>query len=68
MLVAAPIGMVVGEVAMLFIYLGIFLPIGIVFRVWGRDRLKRKKPTGSVASYWQEKEQPRTVASYYRQS
>src|SRR5688572_26106361 len=38
-LIALPIGLVVSELAILFIYFGLFLPIGICFRVMGRDKL-----------------------------
>lgn len=66
-LVTAPIGMVVGEFALLLVYFGVFLPFGLVFRIVRRDglqlRLERKRKT-----YWQAKKQPSNVASYYRQS
>ena len=65
MLVAAPIGMVVGELAMLLIFLGIFLPISLVFRLMGRDAL-RLKIDKNAASYWQPKSEPKQVSSYYR--
>jgi hypothetical protein len=66
-LMATPIGLLLGELAMLLIYFGVFLPIGLVFRVIGRDALGRRfEPEAS--SYWQPKKQPRDVASYYRQS
>ena len=65
--VATPIGMVIGELAMLLVYFGVFLPFGLVFRAVKRDvlqlRLNRNKTT-----YWQAKKPPTNVASYYRQS
>lgn len=67
MLVTTPIGMVIGELAMFLIYITVFLPIGIFFRVTSRDRLKLKLDR-QVTSYWQPKRQPNSVASYYRQS
>ena len=36
-LVATPIGMAIGELSMLFIYYGVFLPIGLAFRLLRRD-------------------------------
>ncbi len=65
--VATPIGMVLGEFAMLLIYFGIFLPIGLVFRLLRRDALQLKIDR-EANSYWQAKKQPKNMASYYRQS
>lgn len=65
MLIAAPIGMVVGELAMLLIFLGIFLPISLIFRLMGRDAL-RLKVDKDANTYWQPKSEPKQVSSYYR--
>ena len=66
-LVATPIGMVIGELAMFLIYLIAFLPISLCFRVTGRDALllhiDRKAET-----YWSTKKRAATAMSYYRQS
>ena len=67
MLITAPIGMVVGELAMYLIYMTVFLPIGMYFRLVSRDRL-RLKHNRQAGSYWQPKRQPKSIASYYRQS
>lgn len=67
MLITTPIGMAVGELAMLLIYLAVFLPIGILFKFLSRDRLQLRLDR-KATSYWQRKHQPRSVASYYRQS
>lgn len=67
MLITVPIGLVVGELAMLLIYIVVFLPIGLTFRLLGRDRLELRF-NRAQASYWKPKLQPRSVASYYRQS
>jgi hypothetical protein len=66
-IVATPIGMVIGELAMLTIYLGVFLPFGLVFRIAKRDSLELRLDQ-SKDSYWQAKKQPVNIASYYRQS
>ena len=63
---ATPIGLVVGELAMLAIYLFCFLPLGLIFRVIGRDALKLKLDRNAT-SYWEQKQQPASLASYYRQ-
>lgn len=65
MLAAAPIGMVVGEIAMLLIFLGVFLPIGLIFRLLGRDALQLKIDKNAT-TYWQPKIEPKQVSSYYR--
>ncbi len=67
MLITIPIGLVIGELAMFLIYMTVFLPIGILFRLRSRDRLQLKIDR-QCKSYWQVKRQPKSVASYYRQS
>ena len=64
---AIPIGIVIGEVAMLLIYFGLFLPFSIAFRLTRRDALQLGRSTVKT-SYWQEKKKPTDVSSYYRQS
>ena len=55
------------SLAMLMIYFGVFLPIGLAFRALGRDALQRDFDYNR-RSYWEVKKQPRDIASYYRQS
>jgi hypothetical protein len=64
-LLTAPLGMIVGELAMLAIYFFIFVPIAVGFRLIGRDALQRKIDK-SAGSYWQAKREPTDVSSYYR--
>ena len=64
-LAVAPIGMVVGEAVMLFLFLGVFLPIGLVFRVIGRDALQRSIDK-RASTYLQSKQEPKNVSHYYR--
>lgn len=66
MVLATPIGIVIGELGMLMIYFGVFLPIGIIFRLMQRDALHRRISRSSE-SYWQAKRQVRNMSSYYRQ-
>lgn len=66
-IVATPIGMVIGELAMLFIYFGVFVPFGLFFRIIRRDSLQLRLERGKE-SYWEPKRQPTDIASYYRQS
>jgi len=65
-LAAAPIGLVVSELAMLLIFVGVFLPIGLVFRLLGRDPLTRRFDR-QAASYWEPKKSSAGPASYLRQ-
>lgn len=67
MLITTPIGMIIGELAMVLIYVAVLLPIGILFRIVARDRLQLKLDR-QATSYWQAKRKPESVASYYRQS
>jgi len=65
-LVTFPIGMVVGEVVMLMIYITVFLPIALIFRLLRRDALELKVDQTKM-TYWKPKKQPRSVENYYRQ-
>ncbi len=65
-LLTSPIGIVVGEMAMILIYFSTFLPMAILFRLMKRDRLQRKLDR-QAETYWQPKQQPAGPRSYYRQ-
>ena len=65
-IVATPIGMVVGELAMLLIYFGVFLPIRGVFCLVNHDALQLKLDRNKD-TYWQVKSRPTSLASYYHQ-
>ena len=61
-----PLGMVIGEVVLLSVFVLVFVPMGLIFRLTGRDSLRiRRRDT---KSWWQQKRQPRNAASYFRQS
>ncbi len=64
-LVSLPIGWVVSELALLALFYGLFLPIGLLLRLLGRDPLDRKFDA-QASSYWQPKKPPGDVASYFR--
>jgi hypothetical protein len=66
-LVTLPIGMVVSEVVLLLTYCTLFVPLGLAFRLMGRDPLQRRFEPGSP-SYWQPRPRPRGAESYLRQS
>lgn len=61
-----PIGVVVGECVLLLIYFVIFLPIGLLFRLLGRDALQLKLDRTAM-SYWQKRREARPPQDYYRQ-
>lgn len=65
-LVAWPIGLVVGHVVLALIYFGAMLPLGLVFRLIGRDALQGR-PDPSRASYWVDREGGVDKGRYFRQ-
>lgn len=66
-LLSAPIGLAVGELALLLMYAIVIVPVALIFRLMKRDALKLKMDRDAT-TYWQPKKQPRDVSSYYRQS
>lgn len=62
-----PIGLVVGELILLMIWLGLFLPMALVFRIIGRDALRRRSST-DAETFWVPRSAPRNVRKYYQQS
>ncbi len=67
MIITMPIGMVVGELAMLLIYFGLFLPMAIVFRMIGRDSLQRRSGHNEK-TFWQKRNPVSSIRKYYQQS
>ena len=66
LLVTFPIGWVVSKVLLACLFYGLFTPVGLVFRLLGRDALARRyRP--ELATYWEPKPQPAGVRSYLRQ-
>lgn len=65
MLVAFPIGFVLSHVLMAMIFYLVFTPIGLVFRLIGRDAMG-KSFDRSRSSYWHERGKPRSKASYFQ--
>jgi len=65
-LVAYPIGFVLSYVIMGFLFFGMLTPVGLFFRVTGRDVLQRRfEPERS--SYWSDPRPDRGKRSYFRQ-
>ena len=65
--VAFPFGLVLGEAIMMSIFVVVFVPVAIVFRLVGRDALQRKI-NPAAETYWQSKSKAKSATSYYRQS
>lgn len=65
-LVTMPIGLIVGLLVMVAVYYVVFVPIGLIFRLIGRDAMHRKLDRSAV-TYWQVKQQPSDVRRYFRQ-
>lgn len=61
-----PIGWVVSNLAMILIYFTVFAPIGLVFRLIGRDVLNRRFDRGA-STYWELHNPDRGLNGYLRQ-
>ena len=64
MIVAFPIGWVVGRLALAGMFFGLFTAVGLVFRTMGRDSMARQRQSGS---YWAPRDQSTKPADYLRQ-
>jgi hypothetical protein len=67
MALTMPIGMVVSRVLLGVLFFGLFTPVGLVFKLIGRDALARQYAP-EQASYWESKPGATDVRSYLRQS
>ena len=65
MIAAFPIGWTVSRVVLAAMYYLIFTPVGLVFRLMGRDPLHLRARRGP--SYWTAKPAPGEGDSYFRQ-
>lgn len=65
-LILMPLGIIIGEVLLFLAYVMVIVPIGIIFRLKGRDRLQLKFDR-ECESYWQDKHLPTSPSRYYRQ-
>lgn len=63
-----PLGLLVGEMLLLAVYLAVLTPIALLMRLLGRDVLGLYQPPADAASYWQPVSAPRSARDYYRQS
>lgn len=65
-LITFPIGFVVSYVAVTAIFFLIITPVGLVFRLIGRDALTRRFEP-AAATYWIRRNPPQDVKRYFRQ-
>jgi hypothetical protein len=64
--VGFPIGYVVSHAVLAFLFYGVLTPIGLVFRLMGRDAMERRFDA-SRASYWQPRERVTDPQRYFKQ-
>ena len=65
---AFPIGFVVSWIALALLFYGVFTPVGLVFRLAGRDALARRRRAGAPQTYWVPRTETVGLSSYFRQS
>ena len=66
MIAAFPLAWLVSTIVLAAIFFGLLTPLGLVFRLMGRDPLDRTWP-GRQDSYWQEKPAADKTERYLRQ-
>jgi len=66
MIAAFPVGWIMSRVLLSFLYYGVFMPVGLCFRLVGRDVLNRRYNPGKD-SYWTRKNYATDLVSYFRQ-
>ncbi len=64
--VSYPIGVVVFHVVMAMVFYLVITPVGILFKIIGRDALHRRFDP-SAATYWIRRKPPADVKQYFRQ-
>jgi hypothetical protein len=64
--VTYPIGFVLSYVVMALIFYGVIVPIGLVFKIVGRDAMCRRFDA-SARTYWIRRRPPDSVKRYFRQ-
>jgi hypothetical protein len=66
MILAFPIGWTVSLILLGLVYYGLFLPLGLVFRLLGRDALQLR-PRPALTTYWTPRSSPADIRRYFRQ-
>jgi hypothetical protein len=67
LIVTFPLGWLVSKVLLFVLFFGLFTPLGLVFRLLGRDPLALRFER-EYKSYWLDKPAAPDVRSYFRQS
>lgn len=62
-----PIGWLVSHMILAVLFYGILTPVGMLFRIIGRDPLCRRRSAVSEASYWTTKRKPASSREYFNQ-
>ena len=63
--VTSPLVLLVHDLVLSLAFFVVIVPVGLVFRLFGRDPLHLKIDRGA-GTYWQPKKQPGDVRSYFR--
>lgn len=63
--VTAPLALVIHDLVLSLAFFVVVVPVGLVFRLFGRDPLQLRM-NRTVSSYWQSKKQPHEARSYFR--
>ena len=63
--VTAPLALLIHDLVLSLAFFLVVVPVGLLFRLLGRDPLQLKMDR-SASTYWQPKQQPRDVRSYFR--
>jgi Saxitoxin biosynthesis operon protein SxtJ len=66
MVAAFPIGWTISQLILICLYLGLFTPVALVFRILGRDALSRRFLHGP-ATYWAAKPAVTDPKRYFQQ-
>jgi Saxitoxin biosynthesis operon protein SxtJ len=66
MILAFPVGWTISQIILLAMFFGLFTPIGLVFRLLGRDMLQRTRRP-ELESYWEPKPASTDLRRYFKQ-
>jgi hypothetical protein len=66
MILVFPLGWVISRLVLATVYYGLFTPLGLLFRLLGRDPLHLRDQPGQI-SYWIAKPVAEDVRGYFRQ-
>jgi hypothetical protein len=66
MVLAFPIGWTISQLILLAMFFGLFTPIGLTFRLLGRDTLRRARRP-ELESYWEPKPASTDLRRYFKQ-